>query len=212
MPVYLMIEFICLFTGLILFKANLKTKTGRLILFYVAVSVITDFIGYLIAVIYKTENGILFNFYDVFKYLFLFSFFRFQLNSLNNYLFSTGLILYIVSLCYDISILQSPHDLMIYSTITGDLMLVFISLSFFRQLLLKPEFENVLFVPDFWVSIAVLIYFLGVLPYHLSWKFLVFKNVDASGKLYVILLAILIALHYLAFTVSFLLWKFQRKI
>lgn len=212
MPAYLFFEFVCLITGLTLWKPIYKSRLGKLVLFYVIISVLTDFLGYIIAVFYKTQNGILFNFYDVFKYLFLFFFFRVHMNVFKNVFFFIVLVLYITFLFYDLTTLQSWHDLLIYSTIIGDLMLVFVALSFFRKLLLKPEFENVLLVPEFWLSIAILIYFLGILPYHLSWKFMVFKNVDSTGKLYVKLLAILIALHYLSFTVSFLLWRFQKKI
>lgn len=210
MPLYLFIETGCLLIGVLVGKTLFKNRLSKFIFLYTIISVLTDIAGYVISRGYGMQNGILFNIYDLFKYISLFLYFRFYLQTVSQKMFYAIAITYIFALSIDIILLPDIHDLMVFSTLAGDLGLVICSLIFFKKLLQEPAYESILTVPVFWIVVGILLYFLGVLPYHLSWEFMVFKEVDSEGKLYRALLIMLIALHYISFSISFLLWKFQK--
>ena len=159
--------------------------------------------------LYLTTNFIIkhstkiYNFYIgvliIFFLFFLFVAFKKKINKkITTYAMFVFLIFYIIN----INGWQKLNNFNYFSYLLGALFLIILSCMYFFELLGKGEkiFTN----SFFWIASAVLFFFSSTFVYFLFWYFLVQKNADTNGSLFMILIQIINVIFYLLIIVSFL--------
>jgi hypothetical protein len=213
MTAHHIIELSACIAGLLFFFLSKQRKYKRFFLWltiYVSAAFAADFGGQIYHDNISYNNGWLFNIYDILKYPLLFYLFG-LINSLSSRFMRVCYGLYFLCLTIDIINLTTINDLLSFSTIAADIILIFLCLQYYYSLLKTPDQKSLLKYPYFWFANGVLFYFLCVLPYHILWTPMAMKQIDYDRRFYDIIINIAIFLHYACFSITFYLCRFQSR-
>ena len=153
---------------------------------------------------YSVYNIWIYNCFLIPQYLFYLFFFYLVLKSkVTRKIILLLVIFYTIFSIVNIFFVQTPHAVKINVIIAGDIIVIYLTISFFIQLLKDPELINLVYEPLVWISIGAFIFHLGNLPYFMFINTLNRINLSLSLSLFKIVL-ILNTLMYSFFTISFL--------
>lgn len=208
MNVHHFIELSAAIIGISFIRKN-PSRFFILLLAYLVLSFVVDLTGNIIYLYVSSNNGWLYNIYDVIKHLLLiFLFIMISNRSKKSFWPYAGI--YCGILIFDITQASTINDFFAFSTITADLLLIFLSLQFYYRLLKNPEYRSLLKHAYFWFANGVFFYFLCVLPYHVLWTPMVMKELDYDRTFYDIIINIAIVLHYTCLSIAFTVCKYQK--
>lgn len=178
--------------------------------YYLAFIVVAEFIGNSFGLLNMPEVNFYFYSYFVIPVEFLFFFWLFHQAFKNtNHRSMPKVAAMIYATCLVLDIIYFRNHIMFYYSLSytvGNILLLVLILNFFIQLVNSDKVlhfrQNILF----WVSVGLLLYYLGSCPYYGLRNVLVYKYRDLNIY-YSVFVYILNCLMYLTFAVSFICGK-----
>ena len=212
-PFYLIAEGLALTVGTFYLKKGASLEhVYKSVWFFVVVSFLVDLLGTYMFQLFGVQNGWLYNLYDIYKYL---AMAHILLGLVGLHWKYTGYYITLVILGAagtDLIIANSYNDFLFYLIIIGDLILILLCLNYFRHIFLRPVYQSLVRLPNFWLVTGIFLCFLCMFPFHFFWNIITsdhFKHI--SGVLYNIIATISIFILYVSMSVFFLLCRFPIK-
>lgn len=150
------------------------------------------------------SNTWIYNIYLIPEYMFYYFFFNSYLNKGWAKKICRLLVIFFTTFSIvNIGWIQELHNLDTYTIITGNLLVIFLSLAYFIQTLHEKNFKKQSSDPLFWITTGSFIFFTGSLPYFIFMNYLVTHNIPLALALFNILL-ILNTFMYTFYLIAFL--------
>jgi hypothetical protein len=170
---------------------------------FLLVTFVIDIAGGITARVYHARNHWIYNISISVEYEFLPFFYLFIIRSRLVRLITRGYLLLfplLILVNYGYYGWNSYHT---YTIITGSIFTVFLIVVYFKELLHAQQYINLFTEPVFWISVALLFYHVGVVPYIGMVNYLN-TNYPAIASNYYYIVKVLNAVMYLLFTTAFL--------
>lgn len=212
MPKYLHIYFIALavITGAVAYR-KMNTLPLRLFLLFLLYTLVNECIAYWMMSL-NLRNHWLYNIYNYVRFPLLAIIYYFLINNPLLKKIIAGFLLSIpLLLAVNMYIYGTFYQLHTLAILYGSLFIIFLTISFLRQLLYLPLEDSILHHPFFWISSGLLFYFLGNVPFLGALNYLIANNPGVAVQLYLIN-RILNILMYTLFTVAFIItWRHRKS-
>jgi len=179
-----------------------KNTIYKFFVIYLIYALFTDLLGFLIGNVYKMESFPIYNTYTIITFLFYFSFYKKLFKKERNVKIMTWfLILYVLFTVFDIIILKShflsftPNNL-----VFGAILLIITQILFLMEIINDEKIVfNIKKSFIFWISIGVLLFYIGIIPIMVSADFLQFNGIFDT------ILLVINAIMYGCFIAGFIL-------
>lgn len=137
-------------------------------------------VGHIIGIPYKLKNHFVYNIYTIANFVFYFIFYKnlFRKKS-NKKIVNAFLILYLLFTIFDLIFLKPPFltGLISINFTVGSILLIVTIILFLFEIINNELVFNLKKSLIFWISIGVLLFFIGVLPIFIASEFLGFKGI-----------------------------------
>lgn len=177
---------------------------------YLAIIVIIETFGWFMAErgLFK-QNILWYRYFGLpFQYIFFFWYFVEIINTKTTKLFFwLCLIVYLISWSLEFYFLPKEfEDKMAISNTMGSLIILILVFAYFYKLILSNDILLFYQKQSFWISVGVLIYYLGSFPFYGAGNYL-YKNFENLYLIYIQVVLIFACIMYLLFTVSYIWGK-----
>jgi len=162
---------------------------------------------------YSKSNGWIYNLYYTPEYIFYLLFFYrvLEKNIVNRKIVFAACGLYIVLGIVNLLFIQRCYKLNTYSIIGGNIIVIFLTLLYFKQELQRTTPIRAVEDPLFWISIGAFIFHTVSLPYFIFINYLIRNNLSLAVTLFNILLFLNTLLYSLYLTAFLCKTPYQKK-
>lgn len=164
-----------------------KNTYAKYFLFFLAYGLLTEFLGYFYAVLFRKPNHIFFNIYTLVQYFFFFwllsKYFKNALNKKAVKIFTILVSLaFIINSLFFQSIFKVSQS---YFFLFGDTLFIIAIILFFIEILNGDAILKIRNLLIFWAVAGALLFELGYIPVYLTYKYINYVNGPTYG--YIIL-------------------------
>ena len=138
------------------YSRNWPNRVSRLLILLCVASIISDIIS-LILTSKRINNWPVGNLYLLVQFVILFK----VVNDGTNKLFNAAFVICLCFSSFDFLVLETPTVFNSFSAYANGILMIILSLSFLRTVMIEMPVERVQSLPMFWVSFGVLLYYGG---------------------------------------------------